>query len=74
MGLSENWIATIVDKVYECYRGRQVVLWGKYSVSESIKNELKDRHGINIAFYVDSNAEKTDNVQVFLPDCLKGKS
>lgn len=37
MSLSENWIDVIVDKVNEYYEGRQVVLWGKYAVSESIK-------------------------------------
>lgn len=38
------------------------------------QNKLKDKYRINIAFYVDSDAHKVDNVQVFLPDCLERKS
>ena len=29
---AEDWIEYIIDKVYTNYRGRQIVLWGKYAL------------------------------------------
>ena len=70
----KDWIDIIVDKVHENYNGRQVVIWGFFETSCTISGKLKERYGISTAFYVDGNAAKTDNVQVFHPDCLDGKS
>lgn len=70
----QDWIEYITDHVYKYYRGREVVLWGKYSESDNIKDKLKEKYQIETAFYVDGNAEKVDNRQVFSTDCLYGKS
>lgn len=71
---SEDWIEHTVDKVNEHYMGRKVILWGSYPVSDDIKKRLKDKYGINTAFYVDGDINKIDNNNVFSADCLKGKA
>lgn len=67
-----DWIAHIVAKTVENYAGRKVVIWGKYAVSDTIKAELIKQE-IETAFFVDSDPAKTDDEQVFSPDCLSGK-
>ncbi len=71
---NEHWIDMIVDKAHENYNGRQVVIWGFFDTSCCISDKLKERYGISTAFYVDGNIAKTDNIQVFHPDYLEGKS
>lgn len=68
-----NWIEYIADHVYQYYRGRKVVLWGKYNVAENINNKLKEKYDIDAVFYVDGNSQKIDNREVFSPDVLSGK-
>ncbi len=70
----EDWIDYISDKVIHNYAGRKVILWGSYQVSYEISNKLKEKYGINVAFYVDGDAKKVDNVHVFSIDCLCGKA
>lgn len=69
-----DWIEYIADKVYEHYKGRKVVLWGKYTESDNIKDKLEEKYQIETAFYVDNDDIKIDDMQVFSTDCLKGKS
>lgn len=69
-----DWIEDIVENTYHNYKKRKIVLWGKYSVSETIKDKLKEAYGIDTAFYVDKDPSKIDNNQVFSTRCLKGKS
>ena len=69
-----DWIEDIVENTYRNYSNRQIVLWGKYSVSEEITDRLKDIYGIDTAFYVDKDPSKIDNRQVFPTGCLQGKS
>lgn len=71
---AKDWIEYIADKVYEHYEGRKVVLWGKYTTSDDIRDKLKEKYQIVTAFYVDGDDKKIDNRQVFSTDCLKGKS
>lgn len=71
---TKNWIDHMIFKAIENYNGRKIVVWGKYGISYVIKNELKEKYGIDIAFYVDSNISKTDGRTVFLPEYLYGKS
>ena len=73
-GETEDWIDHIISKTCENYHGREIVLWGKYGVSDCIKDRLKEDYGICTAFYVDSDTGKVDEKQVFLPECLSGKS
>lgn len=70
----KDWIEHIADTVNKYYAGRQVVLWGKYGVSDDIRDKLKEEHGIDIVFYVDGDTSKIDNKKVLSPDCLEGKS
>lgn len=72
--MKKNWIDDIVEKTHEHYGKRKIVLWGKYSVSEAIRETLKERYGLETAFYVDSSLEKIDNYQVFPVNTLAGKS
>lgn len=45
-----DWIEDIVENTYRNYSNRQIVLWGKYSVSEKITDRLKEIYGIETAF------------------------
>lgn len=69
-----DWIEYIADKVYEYYEGRKVVLWGKYKESDNIKDKLDEKYQIDTVFYVDSDAVKIDNKEVFPAECLIGKA
>lgn len=69
-----DWIDYIVDITIENCNGRDIVLWGKYEVADSIKEVLKEKYGKEIAFYVDGNINKIDGKRVFSADCLFGKS
>ena len=72
--MKKNWIEDIVEKTYKHYRKREIVLWGKYSVSDLIRETLIEKYGIEPAFFVDEKMEKIDNYQVYPTDCLAGKS
>ena len=47
---------------------------GKNKASDDIRDKLKQKYEIEIAFYVDGDARKIDNNQVFPTDCLDGKA
>ncbi len=70
----KDWIEHIADTVHKYYAGRQIVLWGKYQASDEIRDKLKQKYGMDVAFYVDGDSKKIDNRTVFVPDCLDGKS
>lgn len=70
----KDGIEDIVDKIYENYKGRSVVLWGKYHVSDTIAETLKEKYEIDTAFYVDGDHSKIDYRIVFPPNCLDQKS
>lgn len=71
---TENWIDHMINKAFENYNGREIVIWGRYGVSDSIKDGLREKYGIDTAFYVDSDISKTDRRTVLSPECLFGKS
>lgn len=71
---SDNWIHFIAEEAYQNYKGRKIVLWGKYDISEKIKIRLEEQYGIKAAFYVDKNVAKIDNEQVYPTNCLQGKA
>ena len=71
---TQNWIDHMINKAVENYNGRKIVIWGKYGVSDSIKDGLKEKYGIDTAFYVDSDINRTDGKMVFSPEYLYGKS
>lgn len=71
---SDNWIHFIAEEAYQSYNGRKIVLWGKYDVSEKIRTRLEEQYGIKAAFYVDRDAAKIDNEQVYPTNCLQGKA
>lgn len=72
--MKRDWLDDIVEKTYQHYNKRKIVLWGKYPISDSIQGMLKERYGIEAAFYVDGNEGKIDHYHVFSPQCLVGKS
>lgn len=71
---AEDWIDFMIRKAFKNYKGRRIVIWGNYRVSDSIRNKLKEKYGIDTAFYVDSDKSKTDGKRVFPPEYLYGKS
>ncbi len=38
---TENWIDYMIHKAFENYNGREIILWGKYGVSDLIKDGLR---------------------------------
>ena len=72
--INKYWIDDILEKVYKYYNKLKVVLWGKYSVSEIIREKLWAKYGIEVAFYVDKDNAKIDNECVFSASCLYGNS
>lgn len=70
----KDWIAYTVDRVYEHYNKREIVLWGKYDQSDNIKERLKKRYGLEISFYVDSDAKRIDDVYIRSKQCLDGRA
>lgn len=70
----EDWIDYTVDRVYEHYNKRGIVLWGKYDQSDKIKERLEKRHGLKISFYVDNDVKKIDDVYIRPKQCLDGRS
>ncbi len=71
---AEDWIEMIIDKACGNYRGRKIVLWGKYEISDIIKAELKKKYGIEAAFYIDSDAAKLDGHEVYPIEHIYGKA
>lgn len=67
-----NWISYIVNKTIENCGDREIVLWGKYVVSNQIATILKSKHGKSIAFYVDSDKQKQDGYFIKSPESLAG--
>lgn len=55
----------IVDNTYENYAGRKIVLWGKYEISDIIKERLKKKYGIEAAFYIDNDTAKINGYDVY---------
>lgn len=70
----KDWIEHIADTVHKYYADRQIVLWGKYQASDEIKDKLKQKYGMEIAFYVDGDSKKINNKQVFPTERLDGRS
>ena len=71
---TSDWMDDIVENVYRYYNHRKIVLWGAYEGSDTIREKLKEKYGLEVAFYVDGDSTKTDNKWVFSPDCLCGKA
>lgn len=74
MEQTEDWIDNMINVAMENCREREIVLWGKYEISDQIRDELKEQYGKEIAFYVDSDTSKIDDKHVLSPDVLHGKS
>lgn len=72
--LTDDWIENIIINTIENYNGRDIVIWGRYGVSDSIRDGLIKRYGVDIAFYIDNDIAKIDEKQVFSPERLFGKS
>lgn len=73
-GQAGDWIETIVDKICENYGGRKVVLWGKYEVSDIIKEKLQREYGIEVTFYIDNDSAKINGYDVYSIEQINGKS
>lgn len=71
MNVKTNWIQNIVETAVQNYNNRTIVLWGKYSVSDEIKEQLKE-YGITDVIYVDQDTEKQDASEVFSAEIING--
>lgn len=68
-----DWMSDIIRHVINNYNNRKVVLWGKYVISDRIKNIL-EQYNIKVSFYVDSEKTKQNEKDILAPDYLNGKS
>ena len=69
-----DWIQDIICHILENYHGRRIVLWGKFDISDKIKEKLQNEYHINNVCYIDSNEMLVDNREVFSTDLvIKGK-
>ena len=66
---TKDWISDIADKTAEKHNGRTVILWGDYETSRLISDLLKERYGIDVGFFVDSDENKVDD-EVVLPTSI----
>lgn len=64
----EDWICDIVRTTYRNYKGRKVVIWGKYGVAERIAKGLKDRCQILVYGYIESNQSKVGDCVFYVSD------
>lgn len=69
-----QYIEYIAEKVYEYYLGREIVLWGKCVGSDNVRDVLREKYQIDIAFYIDSDTEKIDERHVMPIDRISGMS
>lgn len=65
-----DWIQDIIKHTLENYNGRKIVLWGKYGVSDKIKDILQNEYNIRNICYIDSNELLVDNKEVFSTDLI----
>lgn len=65
-----DWIQDIICHILDNYHGRRIVLWGKYGVSDNIKEILQNEYHINNVCYIDSNEMLVDNKEVFSTDLV----
>lgn len=65
-----DWIQDIIKHTLENYNGRKIVLWGKYGVSDKIKDILQNEYNIRNICYIDSNELLVDNQEVFSTDLI----
>lgn len=68
-----NWIEDIIEHTLENCRDRKIVLWGKYEVSEQIKENLQNAHKIRNIIYIDADLDKADYKEVFPIEYIDGK-
>lgn len=52
MKKAADWIVDMIDTAIANYGGRQIVLWGKYVVSDEIRKRLKKEYEITDVIYV----------------------
>lgn len=69
-----DWIADIMSNVAKNYRGRKVVLWGKYDIAEYIHDILKNYYNIEVDCYIDSDSKKVGKGSVFPIEYIMGKA
>lgn len=64
----------IKEKINENIAGRKLVVWGKGTNSKELEAFIESDLGIEIEFWVDSDINKVDQIQVKNCDCLDGKA
>lgn len=73
MNSETDWIQDIVETAIQNFHNRKIALWGKYSVSEEIKEKLEE-HNITDVIYVDKDENKWDGSEVFPTQIIDGNS
>lgn len=66
-----DWIDYVIEHALHAYQGRKIVLWGYFETSITIQTRLREEHGQEIAFFVDSSCAKQDGDLVRSPACLE---
>ncbi|MCM1174211.1 MAG: hypothetical protein NC341_04080 [Blautia sp.] len=73
MSIEVDWIQDIVETTIQNFNNRKIILWGKYSVSDVIREELEE-HNITNVIYVDRDEKKWDEREVFPTEIIDGRS
>ena len=66
--IEEDWICDIVRTTCQNYKGRKIILWGKYGASERIATALEEIYDIRISGYIESNPSKVNDFVFYVPD------
>lgn len=73
MNLETDWIQNITETAIENFRNRKIVLWGKYEISDKIRERLAERN-ITDVIYVDKDESKWDKKEVFPTQIIDGNA
>lgn len=73
MNLETDWIHNITETAIEYFRNRTIVLWGKYKISDRIRERLAE-HNITDVIYVDKDESKWDEKEVFSTQIIDGNA
>lgn len=63
-----DWICDIVKNTCQNYRGRKIILWGKFGAAERIAGALDKFYGIQVSGYIESNKLKINDFIFYTPD------
>ncbi len=67
-------INEIAKEIYQKYDGRKIVLWGDFTDNYQIRDILKVKYNLSIAFLIDTKSEKINTKTVLSPDEISNRA